>query len=499
MNFKTILQLACLLLCLGAAATPARARDTRPASASRKAALTPPADLNHDLILMDQDFVLEEGLRARRVILFNGDATIRGRVAEDLLVINGKARVDGAVDGHLAVLGGQTVLGPNARIGGVVALVGSELKQDPAARIGDALIELWSSRAPRGMVRTADWVRDGLLQGRFVVPSHPWTWPAAGVCLLIALALNALVPKGVDGCMSMVQNRPVGAFISGVFILIFTSLLLLLLTISLVGLPAVPFLLTALALSVLFGTAAICRLAGHKLASLFACDWGQGTAAALTLGALLCFAAASIPLAGGLLCFVLAPVGVGAATRTALDRLRREKTVPASLPAPGAALSGPPPAPATPPVYAPGAPATPGMPAVPPLLGALDPACLARAGFWRRFVALVLDVVLFGFLASLLPHADPRVILLLWWGYHIVFWQWHGATVGGIIMNTRLVRLDGQPLSLPVLIVRSVTSVLSALALFLGFFWAGWTRQRQSWHDMAAGTVIVCLPSRLPR
>jgi uncharacterized RDD family membrane protein YckC len=39
-----------------------------------------------------------------------------------------------------------------------------------------------------------------------------------------------------------------------------------------------------------------------------------------------------------------------------------------------------------------------------------------------------------------------------------------------------------------------LASVFSAVALGLGFFWAGWTRNRQSWHDRIAGTVIVRMP-----
>jgi uncharacterized RDD family membrane protein YckC len=30
--------------------------------------------------------------------------------------------------------------------------------------------------------------------------------------------------------------------------------------------------------------------------------------------------------------------------------------------------------------------------------------------------------------------------------------------------------------------------------LCLGFFWAGWSRDRQAWHDIIAGTTIVRMP-----
>jgi uncharacterized RDD family membrane protein YckC len=34
--------------------------------------------------------------------------------------------------------------------------------------------------------------------------------------------------------------------------------------------------------------------------------------------------------------------------------------------------------------------------------------------------------------------------------------------------------------------------------LFLGFFWAGWTREKTAWHDLIAGTVIVRMPRGIP-
>ena len=57
-----------------------------------------------------------------------------------------------------------------------------------------------------------------------------------------------------------------------------------------------------------------------------------------------------------------------------------------------------------------------------------------------------------------------------------------------------LVRLDGQPMTFSVALVRSLSSFFSAFALFLGFFWAGWDKQRQAWHDKIAGTVVVAMP-----
>jgi len=42
--------------------------------------------------------------------------------------------------------------------------------------------------------------------------------------------------------------------------------------------------------------------------------------------------------------------------------------------------------------------------------------------------------------------------------------------------------------------VRAAASIFSALVMFIGFFWAGWNREKQSWHDKIAGTAVVKMP-----
>jgi len=70
-------------------------------------------------------------------------------------------------------------------------------------------------------------------------------------------------------------------------------------------------------------------------------------------------------------------------------------------------------------------------------------------------------------------------------------WALKGATIGGLVVGTRIVRTDGSPVNFQVAIVRALAAFLSAAALMLGFFWAGWSGQKQSWHDIIAGTYVI--------
>jgi uncharacterized RDD family membrane protein YckC len=133
----------------------------------------------------------------------------------------------------------------------------------------------------------------------------------------------------------------------------------------------------------------------------------------------------------------------------------------------------------------------------PRLPGAMSPAdyvSMPRAGFWLRTCATVLDVLLFVFVLIL---TGPKA-LLLWLVYHVAMWAWKGTTIGGIVVGIKLVRVDGRPVDVGVALVRGAAAIFSALALGLGFFWAGWDRGKQSWHDKIAGTAMVTVPKGMP-
>jgi uncharacterized RDD family membrane protein YckC len=92
----------------------------------------------------------------------------------------------------------------------------------------------------------------------------------------------------------------------------------------------------------------------------------------------------------------------------------------------------------------------------------------------------------------------PRWFLLTWVLYHLVLWSWKGTTLGGIVFGLKIVRADGGPMNFAVALVRLLGSFFSAAVLGLGFFWAGWSQDKQSWHDKIAGTFVVKFPRATP-
>lgn len=149
---------------------------------------------------------------------------------------------------------------------------------------------------------------------------------------------------------------------------------------------------------------------------------------------------------------------------------------------------------------------------------------MAASPMWRLCVAWLLDLIV-----VLLPGvlaAGIEIVLLgeawvspagssldafasvthRWWGsiwhggagslafalaYGFEMGRRSGQTLGRKVTGTVLVRRSGLPLGWQNLAVRLVATPAS-LALFgAGYFWAIVDVQHRTWHDLAAGTVLV--------
>jgi uncharacterized RDD family membrane protein YckC len=74
----------------------------------------------------------------------------------------------------------------------------------------------------------------------------------------------------------------------------------------------------------------------------------------------------------------------------------------------------------------------------------------------------------------------------------IAFWIARQATPGKMLIGAKIVdSLTGGPLRRGQAVGRYLGYYVSLFGLGLGFFWVGWDRRKQGWHDKLAGTVVV--------
>ncbi|HEV8193186.1 MAG TPA: RDD family protein [Ktedonobacterales bacterium] len=81
--------------------------------------------------------------------------------------------------------------------------------------------------------------------------------------------------------------------------------------------------------------------------------------------------------------------------------------------------------------------------------------------------------------------------ILVYATYSIVCWALLGQTPGKALLGLRVVRANGQRLSVRRSILRYFAYWVSALPLFLGFLWILVDNERQGWHDKIADTYVI--------
>jgi len=80
----------------------------------------------------------------------------------------------------------------------------------------------------------------------------------------------------------------------------------------------------------------------------------------------------------------------------------------------------------------------------------------------------------------------------------ILFWTYKAATPGKMAVKAIIVDANtGDKASKGQLIGRYLAYFISMIPLFLGFFWVGFDKRKQGWHDKLAGTVVIRKPAKI--
>ena len=148
---------------------------------------------------------------------------------------------------------------------------------------------------------------------------------------------------------------------------------------------------------------------------------------------------------------------------------------------------------------------------------------IVRASLPRRGVAAILDLGILTSVVLLISRSYRQaglysgaanetlwfypvagfVIVLL---YQAVFLAGMQSTPGMAFLRISVAGVDGRSPTARQVLIRVLVSILSAAALGLGFTWALFNRERRTWHDLAADTIVIrgsparaATPKPLPR
>ena len=531
-------------------ATPARAESESPPPGTGPAEGTPsetlqyesrwPRHSNNPLVSIGGDSTLRKGESAEVVVSVFGSSTSDGDVDEAVVSVFGTTRVTGSVgDAAVAVFGdnyvngkisgnvvavlGDIELGPDAEIGGDVVSVGGEIRRDPKAVVHGGVQNVFGMHGG-ALTWLRPWIRNCLVYLRplAIAPGLGWAW-ALALGFLALYALVALMFRDtVDRCVDLVQKQTGKTVLASVLAVLLTPVMFTLLCITVIGIAFVPLAAAGLFFATLFGKVVVLAWIGRCFTRLL----GEGsqihTAVAVLAGGVVVIALYLVPVLGFIVYKSLGVLGFGVAVYALLLSFKARRDDSGGTFAPAGTAAGAAgfassaasagsanfagqagasaPGASTPGASTPGefGASTSGIAGAAPDAGAVPTAALPRAGFAIRMGALFIDAVIIGVLTSFLTlHAfhEPRQFqLIVLAAYGAVMWKLKGTTIGGIVFNLQVVRVDGRPMDWATSIVRALSCFLSLVALGLGFFWIAFDEGRQGWHDKIAGTAVVRVP-----
>lgn len=449
-----------------------------------------------EMVSVGHDTVLPAGETAETVVSVFGSSTAEGEVYDSVVSFMGNSRAIGPVgDSVVAVIGdvyvnnrvggdivavlGRVELGPEAEVHGeVVSVLGGGVRRDPSAIVRGGVQDVLGS-----LEWLRPWIQHCLVWGRPLAlePGLGWAWTLALGFLAFYVLLAFMFREQVDKCVQTFDEHPGHSLLTALLAVLLTPVLIVVLCITIVGIVVVPFLGVALLVATLFGKMVALAWIGRR------CIRSYGTTAlAVLIGGVIVLALYLVPIVGFLVYKLLGIVGFGILVYTFLlsaKAARRERL--AAMPN-GAVL--------TVPENGQAATGEPGTPSTSePAASQTPTSALPRAGFWIRMAALLIDVILVGVVAGVVLQ-EHDIFLPLLATYGALMWKLRGTTVGGIVCNLQVVRLDGREIDWPTAVVRALSCFLSLVVAGLGFLWMVFDDERQTWHDKIAGTVVVRVP-----
>jgi uncharacterized RDD family membrane protein YckC len=383
-------------------------------------------------------------------------------------------------------------------------------------------------------------------------PGLRWAWTIALGFLGLYALLALLFRDPLDRCVKTLQEHPGQTIVASLLTMLLTPVLFVVLCITVIGIAFIPIVSFGMFLATLFGKAVVLTWIGRGILKLFQQDEQKlNSAVAVLVGGAVILLLYVVPVIGFLVYNLLGLLALGVVVYTLLlsQRARRKSAPPPTFGARAAgaggaaSMAGGAPAGAAP--YTAGFAADPasyaagaadaatgeatgstgaaagggaadwgdaaapdgGAPAggiggvgggggaagAPPPNHSADALSLPRAGFWIRMLALLVDAILVGVVLSVVDHHHQLQLIALA-TYGAIMWKLKGTTVGGIVCNLKVVRVDGQPIDWSTAIVRALGCFLSLIVCGLGFIWIAFDEGRQSWHDKIAGTAVVRVP-----
>lgn len=253
------------------------------------------ATQDNSIVMMGKEAHVPAGtVLSGSVVVFGADAIIEGHVRDSVVVIFGNIRLE-----------------PNAVVDGSVVSVGGSLDRKVGAQVGGEQVSLGL-----GDINIGHLPRFNMSYGFFSPIASLWKVLSI---VFLGWVVFWLFPGPVLRVSQAVQAEPLKAVLFGLLGYLAVIPLSIMLLITLVGIPLIPFLWMALLVGRFVGQVALGLLAGRYLAQKLNNEMTDAWAVAMGLFAL--GLVTIIPVAGGLASLFYSLLGFGAVIWTKFGRV----------------------------------------------------------------------------------------------------------------------------------------------------------------------------------
>lgn len=273
--------------------------------------------------------ITRRGQVSGKTTLVGGRVSVLGKAGRQLAVFGEHVMLDGEVAGNVTIASRALSIGPNARVSGKLTYRGSVPAQvDPGAVITGGIDYLsfdFEDETYQPVARTIAWV--GAIA--FTVG-----------LFLIGMLMVIVAPEATAHMSKLARGRPISSLGMGLVTILCVPIAVMLLMLTIVGIPFAFVLLLAWPLILIFGYLAGVMAVSDAIAGPSADAKGRRIfLLAMGLGVMLLFA--RVPLAGWCIGMLLLVMGIGAMALHAMGasmpvRIRNEKrAVPVGKTEPG--------------------------------------------------------------------------------------------------------------------------------------------------------------------
>lgn len=276
--------------------------------------------LLEDKVIFGESYTLNSGdSLSGNLTVVGGAVTVENGayIEGDVFIMGGAVEIDGRVEGSISIMGGSVSLTDNAVIEGDINGLGGSLSRSEDARvIGSVNTNSWTSFRIRDVMPQVDLtpVRLGYNQVWEVFRSIGSAFVLAALAMLVAL----LWPKPTERAAAALADQPVLAGGMGLLTAIVMPVAVVILTVTIILIPAAIAAVILLALALLFGWTALGMELGKRIVAMFKVTWHPALATGLgTLALSLVVSGLSIiPCIGWIFPALVPLVGLGAVVIT---------------------------------------------------------------------------------------------------------------------------------------------------------------------------------------